>query len=100
DRSDDSSSAECPRSWSPIAASHVNRLPRRLTHHHATVPDVRALLEQNDFVVRRVVERKGVMRFANGAALFSHHFIRLGFLDAWKKVVPGKEELIFRHLLL
>jgi hypothetical protein len=58
------------------------------------------LLEQNDFVVRRVVERKGVMRFANGAALFSHHFIRLGFLDAWKKVVPGKEELIFRHLLL
>jgi SAM-dependent methyltransferase len=68
-------------------------------HHRATVPDVRALLEQNDFVVRRVVERRGVMRFANGAALFNHHFTRLGFLDAWKKIVPGKEELIFRELL-
>src|SRR5215216_6347467 len=56
-------------------------------HHRATVPDVRALLERNDFVVRRVVEREGVMRFANGAALFSHHFIKLGFLDAWKKAV-------------
>jgi SAM-dependent methyltransferase len=68
-------------------------------HHRATVPDVRALLERNDFVVRRVVEREVVMRFANGAALFNHHFIKLGFLDAWKKVVPGKAELIFRKLL-
>jgi hypothetical protein len=33
----------------------------------------------------RVVERTGQMRFANGTALFNHHFIKLGFLDAWKK---------------
>lgn len=68
-------------------------------HHRATVSDIRALLERHHFVVRRVVQRDGVMRFANGAALFGHHFIKLGFLDAWKKVVPGKEELIFRELL-
>jgi len=68
-------------------------------HHRATVLDVRALLERNGFVVRRVVQREGVMRFANGAALFKHHFIKLAFLDEWKKAVPGKEELIFRELL-
>jgi arsenite methyltransferase len=68
-------------------------------YHRTTVPDVRALLERNDFAVRRVVERKVIMRFANGAALFNHHFIKLGFLDAWKKIVSGKEELIFRKLL-
>jgi arsenite methyltransferase len=67
-------------------------------HHRATVPDVRTLLERNDFVLRRVVERKVVMRFANGAALFNHHFIKLAFLDEWKKTVPGKVELIFREL--
>jgi arsenite methyltransferase len=76
----------------------LSRLEEHI-NHRATVPNVRALLEHNDFVVRRVVEREGAMRFANGAALFSHHFIKLGFLDAWKKVVPGKEELIFRELL-
>jgi arsenite methyltransferase len=68
-------------------------------HHRATVPDVRALLERNNFVVRRVVERESAMLFADGAALFNHHFIKLAFLDEWKKVVPGKEELIFRKLL-
>jgi arsenite methyltransferase len=68
-------------------------------HHRATVSDVRALLERNDFVVRRVVERESIMRFANGAALFNHHFIKLAFLDEWKKIVPGKEDLIFRELL-
>jgi hypothetical protein len=33
-----------------------------------------------------------------GTALLSHHFIKLGFLDAWKKVVPGRETEIFRRL--
>jgi len=31
------------------------------------------------------------MRFASGSALLRHHFIRLGFLDAWKAVVPEDE---------
>ena len=38
------------------------------------------------------------MRFANGTAFFNHHFIKLGFLDAWKKVVPGRETETFRRL--
>ena len=39
------------------------------------------------------------MRFADGAALLNHHFIKLGFLDAWKKMVPGNEQAIFSELL-
>jgi hypothetical protein len=31
------------------------------------------------------------MRFADSTALFHHHFIKLGFLDAWTKIVPGRE---------
>lgn len=57
--------------------------------HRATVPAVRDLLGRHRFTVRRVVQRMGVMRFANGEALFNHYFIKLGFLDAWKKVVPA-----------
>jgi arsenite methyltransferase len=55
--------------------------------HRATVAGVRELLEKSGFRLRRVVEKTGHMRFANGTALFHHHFIRLGFLDAWKEVV-------------
>jgi len=67
--------------------------------HRATVDGVRQLLEQHQFNVQRVVEREGVMRFANGTALLNHHFIKLGFLDAWKKVVAGNERAVFERLL-
>ncbi|HEX3111546.1 MAG TPA: methyltransferase type 11, partial [Thermoanaerobaculia bacterium] len=54
--------------------------------HRATVPSVSSLLTAAGFEVRTVHERESAMRFANGTALLNHHFIKLGFLDAWKAV--------------
>lgn len=54
--------------------------------HRATIEKVRDLLR--DFEIIKVVEDEVPMRFANGAALFRHFFIKLGFLDAWKNAVP------------
>jgi SAM-dependent methyltransferase len=67
--------------------------------HRATIDSVRTLLTNADFEVTRVVEREAVMRFANGTALFHHHFIKLGFLDAWKQIVPGAERETFARLV-
>lgn len=66
--------------------------------HRADVPEVRDLLESGGFSVRRVVERFEVMRFASGTALFNHHFIKLGFLDAWKAIVPDAGREVFARL--
>jgi ubiquinone/menaquinone biosynthesis C-methylase UbiE len=66
--------------------------------HRATVANIRELLETGGFNVTRVVERESVMRFADGTALLNHYFIKLGFLDAWKKVVPGNERDVFARL--
>jgi len=66
--------------------------------HRATVASVRALLETGGFEITRVVERESVMRFASGTALLNHYFIKLGFLDAWKKVVLGNERDVFGRL--
>jgi arsenite methyltransferase len=66
--------------------------------HRGTVASVRDLLETGGFSVKRVVERTGHMRFANGTALLNHHFITLGFLDAWKKVVACRETETFLRL--
>ncbi|HSY48820.1 MAG TPA: class I SAM-dependent methyltransferase [Thermoanaerobaculia bacterium] len=75
-------------------------LQRLRTHveHRATVSNVRELLENGGFTVTRVVEREGVMRFADGTTLLNHYFIKLGFLDGWKKVVPGDERAVFTRL--
>ena len=63
------------------------------------VANERALLEDGGFIVTRIVERRGMMRFADGSALLNHHFIKLGFLDAWKSVVAGREREVFRALI-
>jgi ubiquinone/menaquinone biosynthesis C-methylase UbiE len=76
----------------------ARRLLREHLDHRATVTDVRQLLEEARFSVRRVVEKTSCMRFARATALFNHHFIKLGFLDAWKKVVPGRETEVFTHI--
>src|SRR5438270_1516310 len=66
--------------------------------HRATIANVHDLLETGGFEIVRVVERESVMRFANGTALLNHYFIKLGFLDAWKKVVAGNERNVFARL--
>lgn len=71
---------------------------RAHVEHRATIPAVRELLESAGFQVVRVVEREGSMRFANGTALLNHYFIRLGFLEAWKTVVAGREREVFARL--
>ena len=71
---------------------------REHIEHRATIESVRALLEEGGFEVTHVVEREEVMRFATGTALFNHHFIKLGFLDAWKKVAPHRQREVFGAL--
>jgi ubiquinone/menaquinone biosynthesis C-methylase UbiE len=66
--------------------------------HRATIANVRELLETGGFEITRVIERESVMRFVNGTALLNHYFIKLGFLDAWKNIVPGNERDVFARL--
>ena len=66
--------------------------------HRPTVAGVRALLEGGGFTVTRVVEREAVMRFSGGTALFDHHFIKLGFPDGWKTIVPENQRQRFKTL--
>jgi len=84
-----------------VLHNDVEALTRLRDHieHRATVASVRELLESGGFTITRVVEREGSMRFADGTALLNHYFIKLGFLDAWKKVVPGNERDVFARLL-
>lgn len=79
-------------------AEALRRLEAHIAHR-ATIPGVEQLLQEHGFEVRRVVEREGVMRFANGDALLNHHFIKLGFLDAWKEVAADHAPEIFTRLL-
>jgi arsenite methyltransferase len=60
--------------------------------HRATVDWLAALFERTGFRLSEVREEKGSMRFLDGSALLEHYFIRLGFLDGWKGVLPPEEQ--------
>jgi hypothetical protein len=39
------------------------------------------------------------MRFADGAALLNHHFVKLAFLGGWREVVARDPSRLFGRLL-
>ncbi len=72
---------------------------RRHVEHRATIARVTELLARTGYRVQAVHEETASMRFLDGTALLGHYFIRLGFLDAWKAVVPPAEaESVFSRI--
>jgi SAM-dependent methyltransferase len=70
----------------------------RLAHHVAhrgTIESLTRRLERAGFRVTGSYEHVVPMRFADSEALFSHHFIRLGFVPAWENVIeePARAEV-------
>ncbi|HEU4338782.1 MAG TPA: class I SAM-dependent methyltransferase [Planctomycetota bacterium] len=68
-------------------------LPKLEEHiaHRSTPDAIAARIEMAGFKVSDRATDSFRMRFANGAALFNHYFIRLGFLPAWKDIVPERD---------
>jgi SAM-dependent methyltransferase len=68
-------------------------------NHRATVDSVRTRLECAGFRFVEAVARTFRERFVDGSSLLRHHFIRLGFVPAWKSVAPeGAVEMTFTAL--
>ena len=59
-------------------------------HHRATLDSLTEMLTQTGFELLDVTTDSFHMRFADGSSLLRHYFIRLGFLPAWKSIVPDE----------
>jgi arsenite methyltransferase len=63
------------------------------------VAELKALLNQNAFAVRNIVEDRFTYQFVDGTTLFQHFFMRLAFLPSWKNIVPAeKQEQVFGRI--
>ncbi len=80
------------RDLRPALKAHVE--------HRATVEATQRQLEAAGFAVEHVETQEFHMRFADGAALFEHHFIRLGFVPAWIDLLPSADApRVFKRLV-
>ena len=67
--------------------------------HRVTLAEASDMLTAARFRVRRVHEQTFTMRFLDGSALLRHSFVKIGFLDGWRRVVtPGEEKQVFTRL--
>lgn len=52
-----------------------------------TIEDLQTLFERTGFRMHQVHARSMTIRYASGTAMQRHYFIKLSFLNGWKKVV-------------
>ena len=72
---------------------------REHVDHRVTLAEASDMLTAAGFRVRRVHEQTFTMRFLDGSALVRHSFIKIGFLDGWRRVVTsGEEKQVFARL--
>lgn len=58
-------------------------------------------IEKQGFSVKEVDKDKFEYKFTDGTAMLNHYFIRLAFLDDWKKIIPvEKHSQIFKEVEL
>lgn len=56
--------------------------------HRGTVESVSKMFTDAGFEILEVTTDSFSMRFADGGAFLRHYFIRLGFIPAWKAILP------------
>jgi arsenite methyltransferase len=77
---------------------YLERLAANEAHRGTRESHIR-LIESAGFQISKVVEDTFAFRYLDGSAFLRHWFIRLGFLDQWRKVVDQDDErVIFADL--
>ncbi len=62
--------------------------------HRGTVESIRELLENQGFVIPKIIKDRFHWRYLNGSAFFRHSLTVLGFLEGWRSVLEGVDEKI------
>jgi ubiquinone/menaquinone biosynthesis C-methylase UbiE len=77
--------------------SHLNnKVSAQIYAKRKPVWEILKLLKECGFKVNSIDEDKFHYRFADGTAMLNHFFIKLAFLESWKKILPDDlQETIF-----
>ena len=76
--------------------AEVSAMKNHIYEKRKPATEIREWLIQTGFAVHRMLVDSFVFRYADGAAMLNHYFIRSGFLPAWVKLVPhDRLELVF-----
>jgi len=79
--------------WTLRQGGHESIVKRLREHqeHRGTVATISDLFTANGFSAICQAEDSFSMNFLDGSAFLNHHFIKLGWLESWKNLLPPDE---------
>lgn len=77
----------------------IDRVHLQINQKRPSLEFMRKKLRESGFILRDQIQDHFSYKFANGTSMLNHFFIRLAFMDSWKKLLPEeKQELIFNSI--
>lgn len=67
-------------------------------HHRGRIESIARKLDACGFRVQATHAQSVAWRFQNAHALFTHHFMRLGFMDGWRKIAGAEADAVMAEL--
>ncbi|MCP4180934.1 MAG: class I SAM-dependent methyltransferase [bacterium] len=71
----------------------IEKMHKQIYEHRKPLNEFTALLEHHNFSVVNVQHDQFEYKFIDGTTMLNHYFIKLGFLKAWKSIVPVNEQI-------
>jgi arsenite methyltransferase len=66
----------------------IEKMKKHISYKRPALYLIETILLKNDFLIRNLEHDSFNYKFADGTAMFNHFFIRMAFMDAWKKILP------------
>lgn len=77
----------------------IDVLHRHIADKRRSCEDWKHLVEKNNLTMLQIEEKSFSIKYADGSAMFKHHFIQLSFLESWKEIIPVKDaEIILSEI--
>lgn len=71
--------------------AEIGKMKEHIRHKRPPVDEISAQIMAAGYKISGVHDSEFSYNYANGTAMFNHFFIRLAFLDEWKKIPPAEE---------
>ena len=63
--------------------------------HRGSVSSISKMYTANGFTIAHHIEDTFSMRFLDGTAFLNHYFVKLGWLESWKEMIPAELQVSF-----
>ncbi|MBN1789276.1 MAG: methyltransferase domain-containing protein [Bacteroidales bacterium] len=79
----------------------IDLMRQHIYEKRRPLDEILFLLRENSFVLKDLEHDQFCYKFTDGSAMLNHSFIRLAFMDSWKKLLPAdKVEPVFEEVEL